>query len=167
MRISLLLAGVVAAGMASGCQGTQKALGLEKSAPDEFRVITKAPLVVPPDFALRPPRPGDARPGPADANSAAARALVFGTDIGAKASEGEKLLVAKAGAAAVDPTVRTQVDFEGGALVHKSDAYADKVMAKTTPTPTTEEQESVRRATGGGTVKVEGGNVKPSKLPGL
>jgi hypothetical protein len=167
MRISLLLAGVVAAGMVSGCQSTQKALGLEKSAPDEFRVITKAPLVVPPDYALRPPRPGDARPGPADATAAAARASVFGTDIGAKATEGEKLIVAKAGAAAVDPTIRTQVDFEGGALVHKSDAYADKVMAKTPAAPTAEEEEAIRRATGGGTVKVEGGNAKPSKLPGL
>lgn len=166
MRISLLLAGVLAAGMASGCQSTQKALGLEKSAPDEFRVITKAPLVVPPDFALRPPRAGEARPGPADASAAGARAAVFGTDVGSKASEGEKLLVVKAGAAAVDPTVRTQVDFEGGAIVHKSDEYSDKVLAKT-PTPSTEEQESIRRVTGGGTVTAEGGNARPAKLPGL
>src|SRR5262245_9973341 len=100
MRISLLLAGVAAAGLVSGCGSTQRMLGLEKSAPDEFRVITKAPLVVPPDYALRPPRPGDARPGPADAQAAAARAAVFGTDIGTKSSEGEKLLVAKAGASA-------------------------------------------------------------------
>lgn len=166
MRISVLLAGVLAAGMASGCQSTQKALGLEKSAPDEFRVITKAPLVVPPDYALRPPRPGDARPGPADANAASARAAVFGTDIGAKASEGEKLLVAKAGASAVDPTIRQSVDFEGAAIVHKSDEYSDKVLAKT-PTPSTEDQEAIRRATGGAAVKAEGGNARPAKLPGL
>lgn len=166
MRISVLLAGVVAAGMASGCQSTQRALGLEKTAPDEFRVITKAPLVVPPDFALRPPRPGEARPGPADANAAGTRAAVFGTDLGANATEGEKLLVAKAGAAAVDPQVRTQVDFEGGAIVHKSTTYSDKVLAPT-PTPTTEDQESIRRATGGGAVSAEGGSARPSKLPGL
>jgi hypothetical protein len=66
----------------------------------------------------------------------------------------------------VDPTVRTQVDFEGGAIVHKSDEYSDKVLAKT-PTPSTEEQESIRRVTGGGTVTAEGGNARPAKLPGL
>ena len=31
-------------------------------APDEFRVVTKAPLVVPPDFNLRPPATGQALP---------------------------------------------------------------------------------------------------------
>jgi hypothetical protein len=167
MRISLLLAGVAAAGLVSGCGTTQRVLGLEKSAPDEFRVITKAPLVVPPDYALRPPRPGEARPGPADATAAAARAAVFGTDIGARATEGEKLIVAKAGAGAVDPMIRTQVDFEGGAIVHKSDAYSDKLIAKTPTASTPEEEESIRRATGGGAIKVEGGNARPSKLPGL
>ncbi len=165
MRTTLILAGVMAAATVSGCQGTQRALGLERTAPDEFRVITKAPLVVPPDYALRPPRPGDARPGD---SSPAPRAAVFGADLGANASEGEKLLVAKAGAAAVDPTIRTQVDFEGAALVHKPQDYADKLLAPAA-TLSTEDQESIRRATGGGAVKAEGGNVKQAapKLPGL
>ena len=43
---------------ASGC-GSMRALGGAKVTPDEFRVVTKAPLVVPPDFALRPPAPGE------------------------------------------------------------------------------------------------------------
>jgi hypothetical protein len=60
------------------------------------------------------------------------------------------------------------VDFEGAAVVHKSDAYADKVLAPA-PAPTTEDQEAIRRATGGGAVRVEGGNARQTapKLPGL
>ena len=32
------------------------------SGPDEFAVVTRAPLSMPPDYGLRPPRPGAARP---------------------------------------------------------------------------------------------------------
>ena len=46
----------------SGCDGIRKVAGLNKKSPDEFAVTTKAPLVIPPDFALVPPQPGAARP---------------------------------------------------------------------------------------------------------
>lgn len=38
-----------------GCSGIGDALGFSKRAPDEFEVLAKAPLVVPPDYNLRPP----------------------------------------------------------------------------------------------------------------
>jgi DUF3035 family protein len=59
--IALVGAGVLALG---GCaRGTvQNALGIGKRTPDEFSVVQRAPLVIPPDFELRPPRPGEARP---------------------------------------------------------------------------------------------------------
>ena len=46
----------------SGCTDLKKAIGLEKSAPDEFAVESRAPLEMPPDFDLRPPQPGAPRP---------------------------------------------------------------------------------------------------------
>ncbi len=47
----------------SGCGGdTAKILGFEKEAPDEFQVVSRAPLSLPPDYGLRPPEPGAARP---------------------------------------------------------------------------------------------------------
>ena len=165
MKIGFVLMGVAAAAsLASGCGSTRQALGLERTAPDEFRIITKAPLVMPPDYALRPPRPGEARPGDT-LTSAQARAAVFGADIGADATNAEKVFVAKAGAAAVDPNIRTQVDFEGSAIVRKTDEYADKVLAQT-PAPSTDEQEQIRRVTGGGAPTISS-DVKTSKLPGL
>ena len=43
-----------------GCQSIREAAGVTKSPPDEFAVVTKAPLVIPPDFNLKPPKPGAA-----------------------------------------------------------------------------------------------------------
>ncbi|RMF11755.1 MAG: DUF3035 domain-containing protein [Alphaproteobacteria bacterium] len=39
----------------AGCGGLSDALGLSKRPPDEFEVMAKRPLAVPPDFNLRPP----------------------------------------------------------------------------------------------------------------
>jgi hypothetical protein len=178
MKTSLVLATMlVAAGATAGCTGFRKAIGAEKTVPDEFRVVTKAPLVMPPDYALRPPRPGEPRPVELN-TSADARTAVFGQDIGTNASEGEKLLVAKAGAAAVDPDIRQQVDFEGAAIVRKSDSYSDQILsygktsAASASDPAAEKarldrEEAARRATGGGTVTIERGDTSHFKLPGL
>jgi hypothetical protein len=46
----------------SGCSDLKKAIGLEKTSPDEFAVESRAPLEMPPDFDLRPPQPGASRP---------------------------------------------------------------------------------------------------------
>ena len=50
-----------------------------KEAPDEFAVLTKAPLVIPPDYNLMPPKPGAAPTNQTDPVDAAQTAL-FGND---------------------------------------------------------------------------------------
>jgi hypothetical protein len=45
-----------------GCTDLKRSIGLEKTSPDEFAVESRAPLTMPPDFELRPPQPGVARP---------------------------------------------------------------------------------------------------------
>jgi len=56
---------VVALGMASlplaGCDDLNRALGRTRVIPDEFQVVSNAPLAIPPDYALRPPRVGSGR----------------------------------------------------------------------------------------------------------
>jgi hypothetical protein len=56
MNKALLLSMVVCAGMTmlSGCTGFNKAIGKAKSSPDEFQVVVRAPLTLPPNFDLRP-----------------------------------------------------------------------------------------------------------------
>lgn len=62
-RFSLTAALCLAAVLAlSGCTGIRRAIGLDNVGPDEFAVESRAPLTIPPDFDLRPPQPGAARP---------------------------------------------------------------------------------------------------------
>ena len=58
-KIALL--GGLALGV-SGCESTRETFGLNKQAPDEFQVVSRAPLSLPPDFTLRVPEPGASRP---------------------------------------------------------------------------------------------------------
>ncbi|MEJ0060086.1 MAG: DUF3035 domain-containing protein [Terricaulis sp.] len=178
MKPITVLAILAAAGAASGCSTISRAAGASKMSPDEFRVVSQAPLTLPPDYSLRPPRPGEPRPQEL-APDAEARTALFATDTGRGATVGEQALVASAGASAVDPTVRDQVDFEGANIVHRSEAFANRVMefqgsaadaAATSSDPEAEqrriaEQESIRRATGGGPVVIERRG-RGFKLPG-
>lgn len=87
--------------------------------PDEFAVARSAPLVIPPDFALAPPRPGEAETG-ADARTQALQAL-FGGPAPRSAVERSLLQQADAERAALgarsvvgDPATRV---VDRGALV--------------------------------------------------
>lgn len=144
-------------------------------APDEFRVVTKPPLVIPPEYSLRPPKPGDTR-GAAVDTRAQAQAALFGRDVGADASPGERALVSAAGAQAVDGSIRTTVDQESADLIHKSEEFSNRILAYKDGVdplgPQTEEgklaeAEATRRVTGGGDVLIERKANQKTKLPGL
>jgi hypothetical protein len=180
-RVIVASALIAAAGLA-GCASTRNALGITKVTPDEFRVVTKAPLVVPPDFALRPPAPGKPRPQELQPESAARTALL-GTREGEARSDGEKLLVAKAGVDKADPLIRYVVDDEFGDVAHKEKSFADKVMfwrgdkAATksadvggdtaAPIDAAAEAERISKLTGGKSVIIARQGERKLKLPGL
>jgi hypothetical protein len=111
----------------TACGHAKEALGLAKVTPDEFRVVAKAPLTLPPDYDLRPPAPGEPRPQELQPESAARLALL-GARQNETRDEGEKLFVAKAGAAKADPLARYVVDDEFGAIAYKDKSFADRVM---------------------------------------
>jgi hypothetical protein len=129
MRLThgLIAAGLLGASGLGGCQSASHALGLSKVTPDEFRVVTKAPLTLPPDYALRPPAPGEPRPQELQPESAARTALI-GQRSAEVRSDGEKLLVTKAGGDKADPLIRYVVDDEFGGLAHKDKSFADWVI---------------------------------------
>lgn len=127
LAAAALWTGLGAALFASaGCAAAGKALGVEKVTPDEFRVVSKAPLVVPPDYALRPPAPGEPRPQELAPESQARLALMGRND--AARSQGENLLAEKAGATRADPLIRYVVDDEFGDVTHKDRSFADRVL---------------------------------------
>jgi hypothetical protein len=185
MRVSLAVASaaLLAATALAGCNSLSKSLGMAKVTPDEFRVVTKAPLTVPPDFSLRPPAPGEPRPQELQPESAARIALLGERDAAAR-SDGEKLLDTKAGGDKADPLIRYVVDDEFGAIAHKDKSFADWVMfwrkgnapeptdaaiAANTSTPIdpTVETKRIEGLTGNQPVIIARENSGKVKLPGL
>jgi len=82
-RILALLPVLVLLG---GCgEEMRKSLGLGKNAPDEFQVVRRAPLSLPPDFQLRPPRPGATRPQEGSTTDQARSAVLGQSDQAAAA----------------------------------------------------------------------------------
>ena len=61
-RLALSAAILLTPVVLGGCGQVRDALGLTKNPPDEFSVVERAPLALPPSFALRPPTPGAPRP---------------------------------------------------------------------------------------------------------
>jgi hypothetical protein len=169
-----LLAIAFTAGALGGCGSLAKATGSSKSAPDEFKVLAKPPLVIPPEYGLRPPTPGENRALLLDP-AAQAQAALFGRDVGRSATAGERALVAAAGAQAVDGNIRQVVDIESANVVRKSQGFTDRLLqfedgadplGPSTDAERLAEEEATRRVTGGEAVVIERKATK-GKLPGL
>ena len=102
MRNLVLIAAAAAALTACGKSGRAG-----HNAPDELAISRNAPLVVPQDFALTPPKPGSPRPAGIDAQGAAMEAL-FGAGVRVPAkSPAEQQLLDRAGAGNTDPAIRS------------------------------------------------------------
>lgn len=141
MTVRMVLKVVTVVGLVSalaGCEGVKNQLGLTKKAPDEFRVVSRAPLTLPPDFSLRPPEPGVARPQEgttaqqarsaifrADEPKVAALEPVSATD---SRSLGERSLLRAAGVESTDPNIRSLVDRETLSLNEQSEGFIDSLI---------------------------------------
>ncbi|MGH1422916.1 MAG: DUF3035 domain-containing protein [Hyphomonas sp.] len=131
------------------------------SSPDEFRVVTMSPLTVPPEYKLRPPAAGGSLPTEVDLKRAE-QVSAFGTSIGQNASASEKALVTAAHANAVNPIVRSQVDYEETKSLRKPQDIVDKVLFWKSGDSAAEDS-----ATGGADIVIEKGDASPRlKLPG-
>lgn len=131
----------------AGCaRGTvQEALGMGKRSPDEFSVVSRAPLILPPDYGLRPPQPGQSRPG-VDTPSERARSSLAGGPgqqaLGAEQevvsatfdapaqveSSGERALVAQATTTPVDPDIRRRIAEENMELAEVEQALFTRLV---------------------------------------
>lgn len=137
----------MAAPLLVGCsRDTKRELGWEKAPPDEFQVQTRAPLTQPPDYDLRPPTPGAARPQEAAVDRAKKVLISSGSGTAAsknakdnpelaELSPGEQALIKKAGAENASSAVRKQVDEETTALVQESKSFTDDILFWQTQPP--------------------------------
>lgn len=102
-----------------------------KGTPNEFVVGRAAPLVVPPDFALVPPRPGAPRPQEADSSTQALNAMFGGQ---ARPSAGEAGLLDQAGAR-TEPGIRSAAGSPDTEVVNKGAATRDLLNAPASNNP--------------------------------
>lgn len=131
----LLLAAVLASPLLAACGGdAARTFGFTRDPPDEFQVQTQAPLSVPPEFALRPPRPGAPRPQDMAARDAAQGLLVARTVTGtvpveprAGVSAGEAALLAAAGPPP-PPDLRRQIETDRSLLAEGDRSLVDRLM---------------------------------------
>lgn len=158
-KSSLLLTAGVSALALSACSS----IAGERRTPDEFRVVTKAPLSVPPEYSLRPPPAGQAQPAEVLQSSDATTS--FGQDFGQNASASEKLLISRAGAIAVNPIIRSQIDFEEAGIIRKGTSFSDRVLFWRGSEEEIADAES-DSATGGESVTIERSGEPVVKLPG-
>ncbi len=152
---------ILSASLALPAMSACSSLGDGPRTPDEFRVVTKAPLVVPPEYNLRPPQAGQATPAEVDV-ARAERATAFGTTIGADASGSERALVASADANAVSPVIRAQIDYEQAKIIRKSTSVSDRITSWSPEG----EGPVADSATGDEAVTIERGSGERLKLPG-
>lgn len=119
-------------------------LGFEKSSPDEFAVVKRAPLTLPPDYGLRPPRPGASRPQAVSARAEAKESLIGAQEkakqtrqtiraeeqrrIGQRSSS-EVALLKRTGAMDVDPEIRDVINREAAGVINESDtSFVDTLL---------------------------------------
>jgi hypothetical protein len=116
-----------------------------KRSPDEFAVVSRAPLILPPDYGLRPPAPGEARPG-VGTTSDRARATLTGNEVrlpaatdqevvsaafderGEATSSGERALIAEATTGPVDPEIRRRIAEENMQLAQVEQALFTRLV---------------------------------------
>ncbi|MBL6853828.1 MAG: DUF3035 domain-containing protein [Alphaproteobacteria bacterium] len=131
--VTLALIGGLAAGLGA-CDSLKSSAGFGKDSPDEFAVVTKAPLVIPPDFNLHPPAPGAAAANQVEPTQAAQSAL-FAADpatvaasLPANMSMGERYLLANARVQDADPGIRQQISADAGNLRGSDDSFTDSLL---------------------------------------
>lgn len=121
---------VLAATLAlAACSGAKEQLGLTRSAPDEFAVVKRAPLEMPPDYTLRPPRPGASRPQEQDPSQQAEGALFGNVQAGSDGlTKSEAALLNEAGAGIAEPGIRDIVDRETATMAPKKEPVAKRLL---------------------------------------
>jgi hypothetical protein len=156
MRRSLLtlpLALALAMPAVAGCSSTKEMLGLTKRSPDEFQVVSRAPLSMPPDFSLRPPTPGAPRPQEGTTTQQA-ESIVTGYQPGRTSalspdqipsvgegtamtteSAGESAFLQSASLTGIDPNIRKLVDEETAADQDASQSFLDDLIFWRAPEP--------------------------------
>lgn len=127
----------------AGCSGVAESLGFGRNSPDEFAVVDRPPLALPPDYTLRPPEPGAARPQEINLSDRAGM-ILYGangagangtetqsgqTGVGTMAKDGAEIaLLTAAGADKSEKDIRTKVDSEAEGKIAGSEHLVEDLL---------------------------------------
>jgi len=126
--VAVVAVAIVLAGCSTRQSGVRQVLGLDKASPDEFLVVTKAPLTLPPGSELVPPDPG-APPTAANNPTAVAETATFGARrTTGTASKAESSILANAGVQGADPRVRRRIRAENLNAKDKDGTVAGQIF---------------------------------------
>ena len=143
-RLSAAAGMVVLALVLGGCETLRGAAGLTKKAPDEFRVVSRAPLSMPSHYGLKAPRPGTVRPQATKVPDKAKQIVLDSGGAGFKkkpalelpgVDPGEIALLTKAGVDKADPKIRQLVDSESALLAETRGGFVEKLIFWRDPAP--------------------------------
>ena len=125
-RVNVVWGATAVALLLAGCSSNP----LKRSRPDEFAVARQQPLIVPPDFALTPPKAGEPATATADSRAQAMQALFGGP---APRSPVETQVLKDAGADRADPGARSVVGDPNTPVVDKGAATQTIINAPASP----------------------------------
>lgn len=129
---------LVALTMLTGCSTVKKELGVGRNSPDEFMVVKRAPLTLPPDYTLRPPAAGNL--APASESSGLAKSVLMGVPSAApNKGDAESALLRKMGADTASPEIRDTIERDNGYLALKNKTIGDKLIFWKEPPPPSEQ----------------------------
>lgn len=162
--------------MLAGCGGDRTLadrLGMGRNAPDEFQVVARAPLVLPPEYNLRPPEPGAARPQEGTTSDRAERALTGRVQQTSEVTAGSQALLTQAGAERADPDIRQTIAEESRGLAGLDEArfwfilnFQRQLYARADETPLDARAEARRLADAGIEVRTTQLGSEPILPPG-
>ena len=121
-----------------GCSDFRAIMGMDRTGPDEFAVESRAPLLIPPDFNLRPPQPGATRPNEVTAAERARRVVDSAgpgepgkqaTSAPRASSEG----LSSAPGSQLDPNQQVQENSMASRLLGSGDSATAEGSRETTP----------------------------------
>jgi len=147
---TLFILSITALSVTTACSGTKEKLGLGRKTPDEFAVIKRAPLEIPPDLrALPVPNKGAPRPQEATAQETAQQTL-FGTAKSQQAQTGDRLeqkILSQTGANDTTPNIRQVIDEEAEKYATGEQAVIDKLLKRkrTVPGSTLDARDELER----------------------
>ncbi len=114
----------------TSCGGIKDSLGLEKDSPDEFAVITRAPLEMPDTLTLPPPVPGMPRPQEKSTIISAKEAIIGHVNVEENndVSTIESALLKKAGANSTSSDIRAIIDKETKEINQRNIPVTKKIL---------------------------------------